>query len=554
MRKTLLLLTSSLCLTMNSFAQQIDSTFTTNGYIPYLGPNSNSNGNLGASNAVAIQPDGKIVTVMTGDLNASSDLWMYTYRYMPDGMPDATFGDNGVSKNFCGQTSIGYDVEIQADGKIVLIGESKYCTNGICGASQFIMMRLNTDGTLDTTFGNNGHILTSDVFGSNGLYSIPKSLHILPNGQFMVGGRGPSQKPAIVRLNSNGFPDPTYGTNGVYSLTTIPNSQFVDMAISANGTAYGLVSSHTWDQATMTYDSANFSENVLFKLNPNGTPDLTFGTNGVFTFSTDNTDKPFSIALTSTNRLLVAGYNMPENTYYTPLDFGGDGQINKGFVAFVNTNGSLDLSVPNGFSAFDLADSATFFNHIIEKSPTEYLVCGYTTDYQAGNFQNKGLIVSINNQGQLNTNFNGTGFMIFDHGTLGTSGWNGKIANFTDVDVVDNKILLSGSRNPIGGATKSSIYLLRLNYGPASGLGFDDLPAENDFTCFPNPATENSLNIDLAESGTIQICSIDGRILYQDELLQGISEVQVTLGYKGMAIVRFQSTEGKTATQKILFQ
>ena len=207
---------SSSFLAMNAAAQHIDSTFNTNGYLPYLGPNSNSEGNLGSANASAIQPDGKIVTVLGRDPN-SPDLSMYIYRYLANGMPDPTFGTNGAVSTFCGQTSVGYDVEIQSDGKIVMIGESKYCVNGICGASQFVMMRFKTNGSLDSTFGNNGHILTDDVFGTSGTYSIPKSLYILPNGKFLVGGRGPNGKPAIARLNSNGFPDVTDGTHVYFS-------------------------------------------------------------------------------------------------------------------------------------------------------------------------------------------------------------------------------------------------------------------------------------------------------------------------------------------------
>jgi uncharacterized delta-60 repeat protein len=315
MKKILLaLVASSSFLGMNATAQHIDSMFNTNGYIPYQGPNSNSDGNLGNAYASAIQSDGKIVTVLGRDPN-TSDLFMHVYRYLPNGMPDPTFGTNGATKNFCGQTSIGYDVDIQSDGKIVLIGESEYCINGICGAKQFIMMRLKVDGSLDSTFGTNGHILTSDVFGTSGTYSIPKSLHILPDGKFLVGGRGPGGKPAIARLNSNGFADMTYGTNGYFSLTNVPSSQFKDMAIGPNGEVYGLLFQSSWNVATASYDSTNYSDNVVFKLTPSGALDPTFGTNGIFTFNTDVTDQPFSIALSSTGKLLVAGYNMSEHYY-----------------------------------------------------------------------------------------------------------------------------------------------------------------------------------------------------------------------------------------------
>ncbi|MNU99404.1 hypothetical protein D3C71_895340 [compost metagenome] len=551
MKMRSLLLSSSLLLAASTFAQHIDSSFAVNGYLPYLGSNSNSEGNLGSAYASAVQSDGKIVTVLRRDPN-TPDLMMHIYRYLPSGMPDPTFGVNGAVNTFCGQDSHGYDVDIQADGKIVLVGESEYCINGICGASQFIMMRLKTNGSLDSTFGVNGHLLSNHVFGSTGTYSIPKRFHILPDGKFMVGGTGPGGKPAIVRLKPDGFPDNTYGTNGVFSLTNVPRSRFIDMAIGPNGEAYGLLRTDTWNQTTISYDSANYTDNAIFKLNPNGTPDQTFGTNGLFGFGTDNTDEAASITLSSTGKLLVAGYNMPINNYY----FSGYGRANRGFVAFVNTSGSMDMSIPNGFSNFDFVqDSATFFNKIIERSPNEFLICGFTTDYVNGNYQNKGLIVSMNAQGQLNSSFNGNGYMIFDHGIVGTSGWNGKLANFMDVDVIgSNKILLTGYRNPVGGATKGSIYILQLTFGPSGNLGFEELSAEQEFSAYPNPVTNNRFMVDMEEAATIELISLDGRILYQNEISSGTSEIFVQSEYKGVAILKVQTKDGKVGTKKLLFE
>ena len=551
----LVFLAGSSILAMNASAQHIDSTFNTNGYLPYLGPNSNSEGNLGSANASAIQADGKIVTVLERDPN-SSDLMMHVYRYLSNGMPDPTFGTNGAVSTFCGQDSRGYDVAIQPDGKIVLVGESEYCINGICGASQFIMMRLKTNGSLDSTFGVNGHLLSNHVFGTTGTYSIPKNLHILPNGKFMVGGIGPGGKPAIVRLNTDGFPDNTYGVNGVFSLTNITRSQYRSMAIGPNGEAYGLLITDTWDQATIAYDSTNFSDNTVFKVTPNGTLDPAFGTNGIFRFDTDVTDQPFSITVASSGKVIVAGYNMPEHYYYSPMYFNGYGEANVGLVAFLNPNGTLDTSIPNGFKTFDFQeDSATFFNKIIEKSPTEFLICGFTTDFVGGNFQNKGLIVSMTNQGQLNTTFNGNGYMIFDHGIVGSSGWNGKLANFEDVDITnDNKILLTGARNPIGGATKGSVYLLQLAFGPTSNLAVEEFSEEAAFSAYPNPVNNGHFVINSDEAATIQLVSMDGRILFESEISEGVSQITIDFDYKGMAILKLQTRDGKIGTHKLLFE
>lgn len=555
MKQLLLLFLAGLSFfAMNAQAQHLDSTFNTNGYLPYLGPNSNSEGNLGSGMASAVQPDGKIVTVLYRDPN-SPDLMMHVYRYLPNGMPDPSFGTNGAAKTFCGQATVGYDVELQQDGKIVVIGESEYCVNGICGAKQFIMMRFKTNGSLDSTFGNNGHILTSDVFGTTGTYSIPKSLHILPDGKFLVGGSGPGGKPAIVRLNTNGFPDNTYGTNGYYSVN-VPRVEFKDMAIGPNGEAYGLLFVDTWNQTTHTYDSANYSDNMLFKLTPNGSLDTGFGTSGFLTFSTDNTDRPASIACAANGRLLVAGYNIPENYYYSTMSFSGYGQVNKAYVAFVTASGTLDLSIQNGFVNFDFPeDSASFFNKVVMKSPNEYLLCGFTTDYVGGNFQNKGLIVSITDQGQLNTSFNGNGYLIFDHGMVGTSGWNGKLANFMDIDFTSNNdILLTGYRNPVGGATKGSIYLLKLTYGTGSNLAVNEHTNAPELEAYPNPVKNGTVTVSIEEAAQVQLVSLDGKIIYESEVSEGISTITLDSDYKGIGILKVQSKSGQVGTRKLLFE
>ncbi|WP_430402301.1 hypothetical protein [Fluviicola sp.] len=328
------------------------------------------------------------------------------------------------------------------------------------------------------------------------------------------------------------------------------------MAIGPNGEAYGLLISDTWDQTTISYDSTNYSDNTVFKLTPNGTLDATFGTSGIFRFDTDVTDQPFSITVASTGKVLVAGYNMPEHYYYSQMDFSGYGEANVGFVAFLNPNGTLDTSIPNGFRTFDFQeDTATFFNKIIEKSANEYLICGFTTDYVGGNFQNKGLIVSMDAQGQLNSAFNGNGHMIFDHGVVGSSGWNGKLANFEDVDITnDNKILLTGYRNPIGGATKGSIYLLQLAFGPTSGLGLGELAEETEFSTYPNPVSDGRFMLSIEETASIRLVGLDGRILYQSEVSEGISEITLDSDYKGVAILKVQTKAGKVGTRKMLFE
>src|SRR5699024_5481319 len=158
-------------------------------------------------------------------------------------------------------------------------------------------------------------------------------------------------------------------------------------------------------------------------------------------------------------------------------------------------------------------------------------------------------------QGQLNTAFSGNGRMTFDHGMVGTSGWNGKLANFMDVNITnDNKILLTGYRNPIAANTKRSIYMLQLAFGPTSGLGVEELSGETEFSAYPNPVSNGRFMISIEETADIRLVGLDGRILYQSEVSGGISEISLDSGYKGVAILKVQTKEGKVGTRKLLFE
>jgi hypothetical protein len=160
----------------------------------------------------------------------------------------------------------------------------------------------------------------------------------------------------------------------------------------------------------------------------------------------------------------------------------------------------------------------------------------------------------MNAQGQLNTGFNGNGYMIFDHGMVGTSGWNGKLANFMDVDLNGNKIILTGYRNPVGGATKGSIYILQLIYGPASNLAVEEFFGETKFSAYPNPVSNKHFAVHIEEVASLQLVGLDGRILYQSEVSGGITEITLDSDYKGIAILKVETKEGKVGTEKLLFE
>src|SRR5262249_40283533 len=102
-------------------------------------------------------------------------------------------------------------VALQSDGKIVV--DALWSTY-----SQFDLVRLNLDGTLDTTFGTGGEVLTTFPASNNQRYA--NDVTVQADGQIVVGGYYTAPlpggiQPVIVRYNSDGTLDSTFGTGGV---------------------------------------------------------------------------------------------------------------------------------------------------------------------------------------------------------------------------------------------------------------------------------------------------------------------------------------------------
>jgi uncharacterized delta-60 repeat protein len=131
------------------------------------------------------------------------------------GNPDFSFGYQGVVKTPVGNNvDIGNAVAIQTDGKIVVAGEC-YDLNF---NPDFSLVRYLTNGILDTTFGIKGKVIAD--FGGNG-FGMPRSIIILKDGKILVAGTGVLRDLRMLQFKTNGTLDSSFGNNGKV-VTTIP--------------------------------------------------------------------------------------------------------------------------------------------------------------------------------------------------------------------------------------------------------------------------------------------------------------------------------------------
>lgn len=243
--------------------------------------------------SLALQPDGKILVAGTSFNNTNYD-WVLV-RYNTDGTLDDTFGDAGkVNTDFGSDFDIGRAVAVQADGKIVMAGHA------MPGATlvDFALARYNTDGTLDPSFGAGG-ILTTDIGGG---FNDASAVAIQPDGKIILAGAamvGSTSDIALVRYDTDGTLDNSFNGNGIVTTDlglTTDNARSI--AIQTDGKI--LVTGYTVDNITVLI--------AVLRYNMDGTLDRSFDTDGVVTtgFGTGE-DFGSAVAIQADGKVVVAG-------------------------------------------------------------------------------------------------------------------------------------------------------------------------------------------------------------------------------------------------------
>ena len=162
--------------------------------------------------AVTIQPDGRIV--VAGSLTKSfPNGWLHGFLRGPilaDGQLDTSFGTGGIMTTDFGAGVWGTasGVAMQSDGKIVVAGDIDV------DKDEFLVIRYNADGTLDSSFGIGGEVATD--FGT-GVSAGASSVALQSDGKIVAAGYDgydTSGDFALARYNSDGSPDTSFGAGG----------------------------------------------------------------------------------------------------------------------------------------------------------------------------------------------------------------------------------------------------------------------------------------------------------------------------------------------------
>jgi uncharacterized delta-60 repeat protein len=272
---------------------------------------------------VVVQPDGKIVAAGF----ASGDFGIV--RYNADGTLDGSFGAGGKVSTVVGvDSSSASALALQADGKIVAAGVA----SSTSGDSSFALVRYTPNGSLDSSFGAGGQVITPFTAAIDFAFGVG----VDSGGKIVAAGVAGRQEAAfgdaaLARYNPDGSIDATFGTAGK---VTTPGSGFVQgFALQPDGKS--VLSGHS-----------------LIRYRRDGSIDTAFGIEGRIELSNVVAR---TVAVQRDGKIVAAGETFGPSYDFAVLRFKPNGDDDETFAA-----GAGRTTTDIGSGSYDLAWSIGF--------------------------------------------------------------------------------------------------------------------------------------------------------------------------------------------------
>jgi uncharacterized delta-60 repeat protein len=281
---------------------------------------------------VAVQPDGKIIIAADSGTELNQDFT--ATRLNSDGSLDTSFGTGGTSTaDFNGQQDIVSSLVIQPDGKIVVAGSANYGGPMQCVASVPAMAfaRLNANGSLDTSFGTGGKTTVTRTTCAAGDSGSVADIALQSDGKIVAVGNWDDAKAAAIRLGSNGSLDASFGVSGKTILDPVSGHLYLATSVVVQPDGKLDIAANSWG----SIDSA-----LVLRLNGDASVDDTFGDSGKTAVNSGGINIPdglSDIALQPDGTIVTVG-TARSSSPSADFDFG---------VVRLNASGAIEES--NGF-------------------------------------------------------------------------------------------------------------------------------------------------------------------------------------------------------------
>ncbi|MBC8045588.1 MAG: T9SS type A sorting domain-containing protein [Fimbriimonadaceae bacterium] len=360
----------------------LDSTFSNDGFvITGLGTN------FDFGSDVAIQPDGKIVVAGTVGTHPNQDFGVL--RYNSNGTIDSSFDEDGIVITDFGYNEICYTVTVQPDGKIIAAGVTHD------DASQYALVRLNDDGSLDDSFGEDGlSILDFGHFGHhevNDIMMLPDDKILFGGWNDGFGGLGGGDNFAVCRLLSDGTPDESFGTDGQVTTTILDDDYGFSIAVQPDGKI--VVGGKGGEGA--------YFEIVMMRFTADGIIDSTFSGDGKYILDEGTcNDAIYAVAVQTDGKIIAAGGTC------------NDGVDDDFIVLRFNDDGTLDDTFDDDGKVITEMPGISLIRAVLVQPDNKILTAGYA---QGTNLDYA--LVRYNADGSLDYTFGEDGVVLTHLGT-----------------------------------------------------------------------------------------------------------------------------------------
>ncbi len=284
-------------------------------------------------------PDGRLIAAgVSASVTQNSDSSVASlFRLKADGTPDSTFGVNGRARTWFASDEYSefdrIDTIRDVRGGIRYLATGRFTRTTDFAQSGFCAALYDSTGALDTSFGTGGKAKLPTIFAL-----LSSSCHRMKDGRIHSVGMADLQPPELVMgmLNSNGFPDSSFGINGFFRT--------------------GLTSYETTSHAVLPTDSTML---VIIPRSPtdlyfsigrfklDGTPDSSYGIHGFTSSPLTSIIQPKGLTISNDGSALVCGGTNASPSQSVATKFFGSGVIDttfgiKGVALLDADNGTQD--------------------------------------------------------------------------------------------------------------------------------------------------------------------------------------------------------------------